>query len=428
MRDATKRGRVYRRCGCRDLNRRQLGAHCPRLPDGAHGTWGFAVDIPAGGGPRRTVRRGGFPTCDKAESALRRFHEGRAMGFDGDPNQTVAQYLHAWLAIKELSLKPTTLVRYRATIKKDLVPALGAIRLDDLDHDHIAAFVQRELDADRGRPTVYKCLSTLSSALGHAVRHHRLAHNPAQPTVIPRPAAEERKVWSAEQAVRFLAHCRGVDPQFADLFEVIIGSGMRKGEALALHWDDVPVGDRIMSIHRTLSAVDDRLVLTAPKTKSSKAWVAMSDRVVAALERRAEVKAPVNQRTQHGGYVFHRSDGQPLHPKDVLKRFHELRRQADLPHCTVHDLRHLTATLSLEAGVPMPITSKTLRHSTLSTTANIYSHLTPKAAREAVEAVARLLRAAERDNHATATARRPAQPTTWKDLFRRRATASTQAA
>ncbi len=166
------RGRVYRRCGCRDLDRRQLGAQCPRLPEPDHGTWGFAVDLPAGTGPRKTVRRGGFASEDQTRTALRRFLEGRAMGFDGDPNQTVGQYLHAWLRIKERTLKPTTIARYRATVHNDLVPAFGPIRLEELSHDHIAAFVQRELDADRGRPTVFKCLSTLSSAMGHAVRQH----------------------------------------------------------------------------------------------------------------------------------------------------------------------------------------------------------------------------------------------------------------
>ena len=241
VRESTNRGRVYLRCGCRDLYRRQLGASCPRLEDGVHGTWGFAVDIPAGGGPRRTVRRGGYSTRDRAHDALQRFHDGRALGFDADPNQTVAVYLREWLRTKEQALKPTTVERYRAAVEYDLIPALGAVRLDDLGHDHIAAFAQRELDNGRGRPTVYKCLS---SALGHAVRTHRLPRNPARPTYIPRPAADERRVWTAQQAVRFLAHCRGVDPQFADLFEVIIGTGMRKGEALALHWDHVPLTDR----------------------------------------------------------------------------------------------------------------------------------------------------------------------------------------
>ena len=203
---------------------------------------------------------------------------------------------------------------------------------------------------------------------------------------------------------------------------------MRKGEALALHWDHVPLDKRILRIRYTLSAVDDRLHLTTPKTRKSKAWVAVSDRVAHALERRAHHKAPTTPDTQHGGYVFHRPDGQPLHPKEVLKRFHQLRRDADVPHCTVHDLRHLTATLSLEAGVPMPITSKTLRHSTLSTTANIYSHLTKTAARGAVEAVAHLLAQAEGDNHATAS---PTPSTTrriWKSLLRRHQNTTLQAA
>ena len=431
VRDSANRGRVYLRCGCRDLNRRQLGATCPRLADGAHGKWSFAVDIPAGGGPRRTVRRGGFPTRDKAQSALRRFHEGRALGFDGDPNQTLADYLRAWLRTKALTLKPTTVARYRAAVEQDLIPALGAIRLEDLCHDHIAAYAQRELDNGRGRPTVFKILSTLSSALAHAVRNHRLPHNPARPTVIPRPAADERRTWTAEQAVRFLAHCQGVDPQFADLFELIIGTGMRKGEALALHWDHVPTGDRIMSIRYTLSAVGPELLLTTPKTKKSKAWVALSDRVTAALDRRAQTKAPADEQTLHGGHVFHHPDGQPLHPKAVLKRFHELRRQADVPHCTIHDLRHLAATLSMDGGTPMPVVSKTLRHSTLSSTANIYSHLTPQTARGAVDTIARLLNEAERDNHATTTARTtstPATPTTGKDLVNGHASTTTPAA
>lgn len=80
-------------------------------------------------------------------------------------------------------------------------------------------------------------------------------------------------------------------------------------------------------------------------------------------------------------------DGKPLHPSAVRRRFHELREQAALPHVTIHDLRHLAATLALEGNVSMAVISKTLRHSTLSTTANIYSHLTWDVARAAVNTI-----------------------------------------
>lgn len=74
----------------------------------------------------------------------------------------------------------------------------------------------------------------------------------------------------------------------ADLFEVLIGTGMRKGEALGLHWNDVHLDQGVLYIHCTLSAIDNqRLVFTTPKTRSSRGWVAISPRVATALRRRA---------------------------------------------------------------------------------------------------------------------------------------------
>jgi hypothetical protein len=55
-----QRGRVYRRCGCRNAAGRQLGARCPKLAGGRHGRWAFAVDLPSLDGRRRTMRRSGF--------------------------------------------------------------------------------------------------------------------------------------------------------------------------------------------------------------------------------------------------------------------------------------------------------------------------------------------------------------------------------
>lgn len=87
------------------------------------------------------------------------------------------------------------------------------------------------------------------------------------------------------------------------------------------------------------------------------------------------------------GLVFCRLDGRPLGPHQVLDRLRRLSAEVGVPRITVHDLRHLAATITITAGVPLTVVSKTLRHSTLSTTANIYSHLTQQAAREAVDTI-----------------------------------------
>jgi len=272
MRSATTRGRVYRRCGCRDQQDKQLDSRCPRLPEEPdHGTWNFAVDLPSPAHRRRTVRRGGFPTHSDASGALQRMVASDGDGFFADPNQTVGDYLTAWLQAKAMTLKPTTTARYRAYVQADLIPALGHIKLDDLGYAHIAAFVRNQFAHGHGRVTVHRILATLSSALGEAVKHHRLDQNPARPTIIPRPAAAERHIWTVQEALAFLQYSHTADPLMADLVELLIGTGIRKGEALGLRWEDVHLDERVLYIRRTLSAIDNnQLALTTPKTRGSK--------------------------------------------------------------------------------------------------------------------------------------------------------------
>ncbi|MDH6134115.1 integrase [Kitasatospora sp. MAA4] len=297
------------------------------------------------------------------------------------------------------------MTRYRAHVEQDLVPALGRIPLDDLGYRHLKAFITTQLDHGRGKVTVHRIMATLSSALGDAVRHRRLAHNPAKPAIIPRPPAAERHLWTPDEAARFLRFTHTTDPLYADLVELLIGTGIRRGEALALRWDDVHLPERTLFVRATLSAVDNNhLQLTRPKTSGSRTWVALSDRVTDALQDRADTRAfgqatPASgyvfgQITPAAGYVFHRH-GRPLHPKHVLDHFHMLCDWAGVRRIALHDLRHLTASFAMAAGVPRPVVSKTLRHRTLSTTANIYSALSPLAARAAVDAVAWALDTAE---------------------------------
>ncbi|MFF6841565.1 tyrosine recombinase XerC [Streptomyces tanashiensis] len=112
-------------------------------------------------------------------------------------------------------------------------------------------------------------------------------------------------------------------------------------------------------------------------------------RVATALRRRAR-SAPRTRGDPNdpfAGVVFCRPDGRPLGPHLVLDRLHRLSEEAGVPRVTVHDLRHLAATLTITVGVPLTVVSKTLRHSILSTTANLYSHLTQQAAHQAVDTI-----------------------------------------
>jgi integrase len=395
------RGRVYRRCGCRDADGRQLEAGCPALAQRRHGRWAFAVDLPTLDRRRKTLRRGGFATQAADRSALHRVLACERAGVHSDDRQTVAEYLAAWIEHKAHTLKPTTMARYRDYITKDLSPALGAIRLEELTHHHVAAGVAEQLAAGRGPVTVHRCVATLSSALGDAVRQHRLLHNPARFANVPRPRRQDRVCWSPAQAVKFLWHCTAVGDPLTELFELIVCTGLRKGEALALHWADIDLDSRLLFVRWTLSNVNNTTpVFTAPKTRSSHAWIGLSDRAVAALRRQAErqqrqqIAAGVAWRDHD--LVFTRRNGRPLRPEYVLRRLHTLTAEAGLPRIRVHDLRHFAATTMLSSQVPLAMASKAMRHSTLSTTTEVYGHLLRHVAHQAVDAIDTALGLAER--------------------------------
>jgi integrase len=398
------RGRVYRRCGCRDDNGRQLGMSCPQLAtDSKHGTWGFAVDLPTADGRRRTMRRGGFPTKTAATKALADVTTRAAQGVHIDDRETVAAFLRRWLTVKSREAKPTTMRSYRAYVEGDLIPALGGVRLEELRAQHVERFFGGLLDVGRGQVTVRRIHATLRSALGYAVQTHRLQTNVAANIRLPNPRRPDVQPWSASELACFLSYVTG--DSLGPLFEVIAACGLRRGEALALRWADVDLTNRILYVQQTLNDVNGHLVFTRPKTKASEASVPLTERAVGALLeqrlRQETLRAQWASAYEDGDLVFARENGAPLRPDYVTKRFAALAAEAGLRQVRLHDLRHGAASLMLSAGVPMAIVSKMLRHSSIGITVDTYHHLDPDTARAASDAIGQLLDAAARDHTAT---------------------------
>ena len=100
----------------------------------------------------------------------------------------------------------------------------------------------------------------------------------------------------------------------------------------------------------------------------------------------------VGEAWQHTGYVFTQADARSIDPNAVTRDFARLVKTAELPHLTVHGLRHAFATLALNGGVDLKTTSEMLGHSTIAVTADVYSHVLPPLQQAAAKAVAAHLR------------------------------------
>lgn len=337
----------------------------------------------------------------KLRAATDRLEEGQPVS---DSKATLSQWLQHWTSttLAASDRKESTRSLYRSLATKHLMAEpFGALRLDKLKPSDVEALIlrlraqTRQVNAEDGSKEDVRALSdstirttytVLRSALDGAVRDGLLARNPA--AVIRRPGvertealhltpAEVRRLFSAVESSRY--HRALV---------LIAGTGIRRGECLALRWVDVDQETGVMKVRGTLSRIGGKLVVTEPKTERSRRVLPLSPATTALLA--AQRKAQIAERLHAGslwtdtGFVFTTETGQPVDPRNLLRVVQTAAARAGLRDVGVHSLRHSAATAMLEAGVNIKAVSDLLGHSSVSITGDIYGHTSDDSARAAV--------------------------------------------
>ena len=241
--------------------------------------------------------------------------------------------------------------------------------------------------------TVRRIHATLHRALRDAVRWELIPRNPAGSADPPRARRPEINVWSPAQLRVFLRDAAG--DRHYDLWLFYILTGVRRGEGLALQWSDVDLTAGTAAIRRSLVPVDHRLVFGEPKTARGRRLIGLDPQLVRVLadrrRRHEEGRILTGVGLNDEDLVFALPDGRPLHPERVSRSFSKLVQKTGAPRIRLHDLRHLHATLALEAGVAPRVLADRLGHSSTAVTTDIYQHVLPHLDHDAARLVAELV-------------------------------------
>ncbi len=169
------------------------------------------------------------------------------------------------------------------------------------------------------------------------------------------------------------------DDAYGALYGIAIATGMRQGELLALRWQDVDLEAGTLAVRHTLQRGTRELA--EPKTDRARRAPRLGADATATLRehRRQQLaqRLAAGRSWQAGDFVFTSRTGTPLDSRNVTQALQDALRRAGLPRQRFHDLRHAYATLMIEDGEELAVVSRTLGHADLSTTADIYAHLTP---------------------------------------------------
>lgn len=318
---------------------------------------------------------------------------------------TFQEYSSQWL--ESLHLANSTISGYRKILRNHLLPRLGNVCLDRLTASMIAGLYAELRKSGRrdglgfgqplGENSVLKVHIVLGAILAMAkedgfvkvnvAREKRVIKAPTSKSV--RAQRTEVKTWSPAELKAFLSWSKHEQrDELFPLWDLIAFTGMRRGEAIALRWEDIDFEKQRILIRR---AADPAVSKGIKQTKTyAQRSVDVDDGLISELRNWKATRLKLGSDfIKAEAYVFGTMKNELRTPNDVSKRWSRAvkayRRECpDIPWVTLKGLRHTHATILLGAGVPAKIVQERLGHSNINTTLDIYSHVTPTMQKDAV--------------------------------------------
>ena len=309
---------------------------------------------------------------------------------------SLGEWLDTWLrGYKKNSVRPATYTSYYENIELHIRPVIGDMVIQNIRPYHIQKLLNdMTISSKTNKPfsawTVLKIKNILSGAFEQAVRNQIIVANLVKSAVSPKMLQKEIRILSEQEQQKFIAALKG--HRLEALYMLALATGMRRGEILALIWDNVNFDTRSITVKASVSRVKDpdtkqsEIIFAEPKTKAGRRTVPILESLVPVLqahrERQEAEKAAAGSAYNERNLVFCSNVGTVIEPRRVRQMMDRLSDKAGIEHITFHALRHTFATRMLEAEVPAKVVQDILGHSDVTLTLNTYSHVMGTTAHE----------------------------------------------
>jgi len=350
---------------------------------------------PKTGKRNRIYRTLSATTKREAEKQLRELQtEVDNKTYVKDSTVTVEKYMLDWLETYIKPYKsPTTYASYSLNVKSYIIAKFGRLKLQDLTTIEIQKFYNslKVKSCCSDKPLTPKTIRNVhmnfNAALKKAVQLELLRKNPAEYIELEQCKRYIADVYDTEEIAALYEAAKDTDMELPIM--ILICLGVRRGELLALTWNDVDFDTGLVSITKNYVSVKGERITKLPKTQSSIRKIESPKQLVKML-REAKIdyacrKLKLGSKFKDNNLIICQEDGSPYAPESFSKKFKDFLIKNNLKVIRLHDMRHTNATLMLRLGISAKVAQKRLGHSTYATTMDTYSHVLEEMEHDATE-------------------------------------------
>jgi integrase len=335
--------------------------------------------------------RESFPTLAAAKGWRADATSALRKGAMRAPSQvTLREAATAWLQGAKAGLirnrsgdayKPSVLRSYEAALEARILPELGARRLSEISRVDVQDLADRLIAEGLTASTIRNTLMPLRVIFRRAVSRGEVAVNPTTGLELPAVRGRRDRIASPEEAAQLIAAAPKRDQA---LWATALYAGLRRGELMALRWEDVDLSNGVIRVERSW---DVREGVVEPKSRAGKRKVPIASVLRDYL---------IEHKLASGcgdGLVFGRSPTWPFNHTTILGRAHTAWKKANaeearaaeaerreprvLEPIGLHEARHTFASLMIAAGVNAKALATYMGHSSITVTLDRYGHLMP---------------------------------------------------
>lgn len=275
-----------------------------------------------------------------------------------------------WYDSIKINIKESTACNYRMKALTHLIPFFNKINCSEISESHINDFITVKRSEKLSDRYISDMIILLKSVFKFGSARYTFK-NPFKGLKLSFRKSEKVEVLDAEQC-KILQNSIAADNNHTSAaITLAMATGLRIGELCALQWKDIDLKKRIITVSKTIQRIKNnasgkktKIVITDPKTETSRRVIPLPECIVSIIEK-------FKGSAEH--YVVSGKE-KPTEPRTLQYRFSKLLKNVNLPSVHFHSLRHMFATKCIQSGMDIKTLSELLGHSRIETTLNLYVH------------------------------------------------------